>query len=281
MLSIEGGNLEAMRRLSTRAAGSTATPAAKEIPLGRACSRGRVQTARELIDRGGALAPRWRLRAICAALYGSRNCHDPEGGLGGPSIRTADVIPQRQALCRDRANAARPRAHLGGHPRSLRLRHDAHSRGTRRRPARLTEGTGPTASIHWYADVSDLTPPDQDLDTLAASLRVDASIDVFFSGAWGQARRRHVWGARAQAAGGPVQERAPGHEDHDPSRRGRVRSGAQARVGRLLARSRRARHHFVAGGVPLDVWLRSLVGVLAQQAESSAAASQALRSLVI
>jgi hypothetical protein len=46
---------------------------------------------RELVDRGAALTFPGGRSAIGAALYGSRNCSEPEGG---PSMRTVDEIPK-------------------------------------------------------------------------------------------------------------------------------------------------------------------------------------------
>ena len=91
MLSIEGGHLEAMRRLLDAGARIDGDPDGEEIPLGHACWRGRVQMTRDLVERGAALTFRDGGSAIGAALHGSRHCHDPEGG---PSMRTVDEIPK-------------------------------------------------------------------------------------------------------------------------------------------------------------------------------------------
>ena len=91
MRSIEGGHLEAMRRLLDAGARMDGDPDSEEIPLGHACWRRRVQMTRDLIDRGAALTFRGGGSAIEAALHGSRHCHDPEGG---PSMRTIDEIPK-------------------------------------------------------------------------------------------------------------------------------------------------------------------------------------------
>jgi ankyrin repeat protein len=91
MASVEGGHLDAMRRLLDAGARIDGDPASKEIPLGHACWRGRVQITRELVGRGAALAFRDGGSAVGAALHGSRHCHDPEGG---PSMRTVDEIPR-------------------------------------------------------------------------------------------------------------------------------------------------------------------------------------------
>jgi ankyrin repeat protein len=91
MASVEGGHLEAMRRLLDAGARIDGDPDGEEIPLGHACWRGRVQMTRELIDRGAALTFHDGGSALGAALHGSRHCTDPEGG---PSMRNEDEIPQ-------------------------------------------------------------------------------------------------------------------------------------------------------------------------------------------
>ncbi len=90
--SVEGGRLDAMRRLLDAGARVDGSPDSGEIPLGHACWRGRVQMARELVERGAALTFRHGGSAIGAALHGSRHCHDPEGG---PSMRIVDEIPKQ------------------------------------------------------------------------------------------------------------------------------------------------------------------------------------------
>jgi len=92
MMAIEGGHLEAMRRLLDAGARIDGDPDSEEIPLGHACWRGRVQMTRELVGRGAALAFRDGGSAMGAALHGSRHCHEPEGG---PSMRTMDEIPKQ------------------------------------------------------------------------------------------------------------------------------------------------------------------------------------------
>jgi ankyrin repeat protein len=91
MLAIEGGHIEAMRRLLDAGARVDGDPDSNEIPLGHACWRGRVEMTRELIERGAALAFRDGGSAVGAALHGSRHCTDPEGG---PSMQTIDEIPK-------------------------------------------------------------------------------------------------------------------------------------------------------------------------------------------
>jgi ankyrin repeat protein len=91
MLSIEGGHLEAMRRLLDAGARIDGDPRSEEIPLGHACWRGRAQMTRELVERGASLTSRDGGSAIGAALHGSRHCHEPEGG---PTMRTIDEIPK-------------------------------------------------------------------------------------------------------------------------------------------------------------------------------------------
>jgi ankyrin repeat protein len=92
MASVEGGHLEAMRRLLDAGARVDGDPDSEEIPLGHACWRGRVQMTRELVERGAALTFHDGGSALGAALHGSRHCTDPEGG---PSMRNVDEIPQQ------------------------------------------------------------------------------------------------------------------------------------------------------------------------------------------
>ncbi|HTU88118.1 MAG TPA: hypothetical protein VMF57_21235 [Solirubrobacteraceae bacterium] len=91
MASVQGGHLEAMRRLLDAGARIDGDPDTEEIPMGHACWRGRVRMTRELLERGAALEFRDGGSAIGAALHGSRHCHDPEGG---PSMRTVDEVPR-------------------------------------------------------------------------------------------------------------------------------------------------------------------------------------------
>jgi ankyrin repeat protein len=92
ILSIQGGHREPMIQLLDAGARVDGDPDSDEIPLGQACWRGRAQIARDLIERGAALAFRTGGSAIGAALHGSRHCHDPEGG---PTMRTIDEIPKQ------------------------------------------------------------------------------------------------------------------------------------------------------------------------------------------
>ena len=91
MGSIEGGHIEALRRLLDAGARIDGNPDSEEIPLGHACWRGRVQMTRELVGRGAALTFPDGGSAVGAALHGSRHCSEPEGG---PSMRTVDEIPK-------------------------------------------------------------------------------------------------------------------------------------------------------------------------------------------
>ena len=92
MASVEGGHLDAMRRLLDAGGRIDGDPDSNEIPLGHACWRGRVQMTRDLVERGAALTFRDGGSAIGAALHGSRHCHDPEGG---PTMQTIDEIPKQ------------------------------------------------------------------------------------------------------------------------------------------------------------------------------------------
>jgi ankyrin repeat protein len=91
MIAIQGGHLDAVRRLLDAGARVDGDPDSEEIPLGHACWRGRVQMTRELVERGAALTFRDGGSAMGAALHGSRHCHDPEGG---PTMRILDEIPK-------------------------------------------------------------------------------------------------------------------------------------------------------------------------------------------
>jgi ankyrin repeat protein len=94
-LAIQRGNLDAVRRLLDAGARIDGDPdlddESLEVPLGQACWRGRVEIARELVERGAVLTFRDGGSAIGAALHGSRHCHQPEGG---PTMRPLDEIPQ-------------------------------------------------------------------------------------------------------------------------------------------------------------------------------------------
>ncbi|HJS96561.1 MAG TPA: ankyrin repeat domain-containing protein [Solirubrobacteraceae bacterium] len=90
-LAVQGGHLEAMRRLLDAGARIDGDPDSDEIPLGHAVWRGRVQMTRELVDRGAALTFRNGGSAMGAALHGSRHCNDPEGG---PTMQIVDEIPK-------------------------------------------------------------------------------------------------------------------------------------------------------------------------------------------
>jgi ankyrin repeat protein len=89
MGSIDGGHLEAMRRLLDAGASVDGDPESEEIPLGHACWRGRVEMARELVAHGAALTFRDGGSALASALHGSRHCHEPEGG---PTMQPIDEI---------------------------------------------------------------------------------------------------------------------------------------------------------------------------------------------
>ena len=90
ILAIQGGHLETMRQLLDGGARIEGDPDGEEIPLGQACWRGRAEMARELVERGASLTFRSGGSAVGAALHGSINCHEPEGG---PSMRLRDEIP--------------------------------------------------------------------------------------------------------------------------------------------------------------------------------------------
>lgn len=89
VLSIQRGDLDALRRLLDAGARVDGDPNSEEVPLGQACWRGRVQTTRELVMRGSALVFHDGGSAIGATLHGSRHCQHPEGG---PTMQTIDEI---------------------------------------------------------------------------------------------------------------------------------------------------------------------------------------------
>jgi ankyrin repeat protein len=91
ILAIQGGHLDAVRRLLDAGARVDGDPDSDDVPLGQACWRGRVQMTRELVSRGAALTFRDGGSAMGAALHGSRHCNDPEGG---PTMQIVDEIPK-------------------------------------------------------------------------------------------------------------------------------------------------------------------------------------------
>jgi hypothetical protein len=129
--------------------------------------------------------------------------------------------------------------------------------------------------------MTDATPQEQDLDSLAASLRADASdIGVFFQ----------VLAAKlSDAMPGSVDlEREGGllKKDH-PVKKLRVHAGDDLFEAELRHGSVTARHAHSVRGITLrseeldfQSWLRALLGALQGRAQSSADASAALRSLV-
>jgi len=88
--AIQGGHLDAARRLLDAGARVDGDPGRDRQPLGEACWRGRVAIAGELVRRGARLAFPEGGSAIGAALHGSRHCHQPEGG---PTMQPVDEIP--------------------------------------------------------------------------------------------------------------------------------------------------------------------------------------------
>jgi hypothetical protein len=88
--AVQGGYLEAVRRLLDLGARVDGDPASDDDPLGQACWRGRVEVVRELLSRGAQTELRDGGSAIGAALHGSRHCNEPEGG---PTMVPRDEIP--------------------------------------------------------------------------------------------------------------------------------------------------------------------------------------------
>jgi ankyrin repeat protein len=89
ILSVQGGRLDAVRRLLDAGARVDGDPETKDDPLGQACWRGQVEIAGELIGRGASLTFMDGGTAIGAALHGSRHCHVSDGG---PTMRTIEEI---------------------------------------------------------------------------------------------------------------------------------------------------------------------------------------------
>jgi hypothetical protein len=129
--------------------------------------------------------------------------------------------------------------------------------------------------------MSDVSPQDQDLDTIAASMRLDASdIGVFFQ----------VLATRlCDSMPGIVNlEREGGFfKKEHPVRKITVRAGedifeAEFRGGTVLAKHAHAVRGITLRSEELDfqAWLRALLGVLQIRAQSNAEASAALRALV-
>jgi len=129
--------------------------------------------------------------------------------------------------------------------------------------------------------MSDVPPSEPDLDILAASLRADASdVGVFFQVLGGKLLDSMPGAGEREREGGLFKK------DH-PIRRIVVRAGDDIFEAELRHGVVSCRHSHAVRGITLrseetgfDPWLRALVGVLANQAQSSAQASAALRALV-
>jgi hypothetical protein len=129
--------------------------------------------------------------------------------------------------------------------------------------------------------MTDVPPRDQDLDTLAASLRADASdTGVFFQ----------VLASRLNDSmpGIVTLEREGGlfKKDH-PVKKITVRAGEDLFEAEVVGGAVAARHAHAVRGITLrseeldfQAWLRALLGVLQTRAQGSAEASAALRALV-
>lgn len=129
--------------------------------------------------------------------------------------------------------------------------------------------------------MSDVPPPAQDLDALAASLRADGSdIAVFFQVLGGKLLDAMPGAVEVEREGGLFKK------EH-PIRRIVVHAGDDLFEAEMKRGTIACRHAHAVRGITLrseetglDAWLRALVGVLASTAQSSAEASAALRSLV-
>jgi hypothetical protein len=129
--------------------------------------------------------------------------------------------------------------------------------------------------------MTDVPPQEQDLDLLAASMRLDASdIGVFF----------HVLATRLHGSmpGIVTLEREGGlfKKDH-PVKKITVRAGADVFEAELRGGTVLAKHAHAVRGITLrsedlefQAWLRALLGVLQTRAQSNAEARAALRALV-
>lgn len=129
--------------------------------------------------------------------------------------------------------------------------------------------------------MSDVPSPDPDLDVLAASLRADASdIGVFFQVLGGKLFASMPGGVELERDGGLFKK------DH-PIKRIVVHAGDDLFEAELRHGAVNCRHAHAVRGITLrseelglEAWLRALLGALAGQAQSSAQATAALRSLV-
>ncbi|MGH7721823.1 MAG: hypothetical protein ACRENL_03165 [Candidatus Dormibacteria bacterium] len=129
--------------------------------------------------------------------------------------------------------------------------------------------------------MSEVPSSDPDLDSLAASLRADASdIGVFFQVLGGKLADSMPGAVELDREGGLFKK------DH-PIRKIVVRAGDDVFEAQLRDGAISCRHAHAVRGITLrseetglDSWLRALLGVLAGQAQNSAQASAALRSLV-
>jgi hypothetical protein len=129
--------------------------------------------------------------------------------------------------------------------------------------------------------MTDMTPPEQDIDALAASIHADAGdLGVFFQ----------VLAAKlSDAMPGIVDlERERGLFKKDrPVRKLTVRAGDDVFEAELRQGAVATRHSHAVRGITLrseemdfQAWLRALLGALQTRARSSADANAALRSLV-
>ncbi|HYA00759.1 MAG TPA: hypothetical protein VEK76_10470 [Candidatus Binatia bacterium] len=129
--------------------------------------------------------------------------------------------------------------------------------------------------------MSDATPPEPDLDTVAASLHLDAAdVAVFFQVFAGKLLATVPGMVEVQREGGMFKK------EH-PIRKITVRAAedvfeAELRRGTVVCRHAHAVRGIVLRSEELgfDAWRRALVQVLGSQAQLSAEAVQALRSEV-
>ena len=89
-MACQGGHADAAARLLDAGAPCDGANSI-DAPLGQACWRAYAEIAAALLGHGAATTFPSGGTALGAALHGSRNCHDPEGG---PTMQTIDEIPR-------------------------------------------------------------------------------------------------------------------------------------------------------------------------------------------
>ena len=115
ILAIQGGHIEALRRLLDAGARLDGDPESEDVPLGQACWRGRAQIARELVERGAALEFHDGGSAIgrrCTARATARNrravprCRRSTRSATSPTPRSSACCSPRVRRCRSGSASA-------------------------------------------------------------------------------------------------------------------------------------------------------------------------------